>query len=142
MKIDFGIKKDGIKKPLRLWILFDDHDVGQNLRRKNMNINKNLHYPENWTPIESVVVKIRTRKNTLPAHALTVHESQGQTLPQVVAHLNTPMRRDSCTKPDARYPNWLDGLGKARPLWIIIFYFLWLFIVWSSLIYLENLSLV
>lgn len=128
MKIDHGTNHEGKKKPLRLWILFNDPTVGQNLRHKNRNINKILNYPENWTPIEPVVVRIRTRKNSslhinrmqfalTPAHALTVHKSQGQTLPQVVVHLNKPMRRDllyvACSR--ATSAEGLFIIGKFTP---------------------------
>jgi hypothetical protein len=104
-KIDFGKNTTGAKKPLRLWIHFDDASVGEVVRAKNSNLASRLHYPHSWTPLEPIVVKIRTRKNSslhinrkqFPltlAHALTIHKSQGQTLETVVVHLQNNIRRD------------------------------------------------
>ena len=52
-----------------------------------------------------------------PAHALTVHKSQGQTLRQVVVHLKFPMRSDllyvACSR--ATSAEGLYIIGKFTP---------------------------
>lgn len=101
-KIDFG--EEGGKKPLRLWVKFDEPSVGSALRNKNHARMQNLKIPSDWTPIEHITVTIRTRKNCslkinrkqyplTVDHALSVHKSQGQSLKKVVVHLQRKMHR-------------------------------------------------
>ncbi|KAE8741450.1 hypothetical protein FOCC_FOCC013050 [Frankliniella occidentalis] len=103
-KIDFGQNEKHEKKPLRVWIKFDEQHVGTQARHKHKDIMKARKIPQSWTPIYPIVVKIKTRKNcslkvnrmqfalTL-AHAITIHKSQGQTMKQVVVHLSNRMTK-------------------------------------------------
>ncbi|KAE8740983.1 hypothetical protein FOCC_FOCC013509 [Frankliniella occidentalis] len=105
MRIDQGKNNDGDKKPLRLWIKFDDPKVGSLLRKKFHSKMRNLQIPDDWTPIEPITVTIQTKKNStlkvnrkqfplVVAHAFTIHKSQGQTLQKVVLHIKGRMSRE------------------------------------------------
>lgn len=62
MRIDQGSKLHGDKKPLRLWIKFDDKKVGSILRKNFERKMKNLEILDDWTPVEPVTVTIQTNK--------------------------------------------------------------------------------
>ncbi|KAE8740532.1 hypothetical protein FOCC_FOCC013959 [Frankliniella occidentalis] len=101
---DFGQNEKHEKKPLRVWIKFDEQHVRTQARHKHKDIMKARKIPQSWTPIYPKVVKIKTRKNcslkvnrmqfalTL-AHAITIPKSQGQTMKQVVVHLSNRMTK-------------------------------------------------
>ncbi|MEG1463193.1 MAG: ATP-binding domain-containing protein, partial [Anaerorhabdus sp.] len=86
------------RKPLRVWLLFDDLNVGRMARRSQTNLRNNLTLNENWTMMEPRVVNInshsyksnlklmRTQFPIFPAEALTVHKSQGSTFPRVTVY--------------------------------------------------------
>ncbi|KAE8739092.1 hypothetical protein FOCC_FOCC015415 [Frankliniella occidentalis] len=105
-KITYGTNHKGEKKPLRVWIKFEDRKVGALLRNKFGEHMKNHKISSTWTPLDPISLTISTRKTSslkinrkqFPltlAHALTVHKSQGQSLQQVVVHLeNRSMPRD------------------------------------------------
>ncbi|KAK3923890.1 ATP-dependent DNA helicase [Frankliniella fusca] len=97
-QINYGINHKGEKKPLRVWIEFDDKSVGKIARKKLTSLIANNKIPNTWTPLDPIALTIKTRKTSslkvnrkqFPltlAHALTVHKSQGQSLKQVVVHL-------------------------------------------------------
>ena len=104
-KIDFGKNPQGKRKPLRLWIEFDDITVGANLRKKYSSTMKNLNIPKNWTPVTPIALTVKTKKNShlkvnrkqFPltlAHAMTIHKSQGMSLKKVVVHIKNRMTRE------------------------------------------------
>ncbi|KAK3917479.1 ATP-dependent DNA helicase [Frankliniella fusca] len=97
-QLNYGINHKGEKKPLRVWIEFDDKSVGKIARKKLKSLIANNKIPNTWTPLDPIALTIKTRKTSslkvnrkqFPltlAHALTVHKSQGQSLKQVVVHL-------------------------------------------------------
>lgn len=65
--IEFGVHVEtGRKRPLRLWILFDDESSGQNTRNKFPKL-KQCHKQNinlNFTPIESVTYTIKRWKSS------------------------------------------------------------------------------
>lgn len=104
-KIDFGINHQGKKKPLRLWIEFDDAESGVALRKKHASAMKNMNIPKNWTPILPIALTVKTKKNSnlrvnrkqfplIVAHALSIHKSQGLSLAKVIVHIKGRMTRE------------------------------------------------
>ncbi|VDN22993.1 unnamed protein product [Gongylonema pulchrum] len=92
-------------KPLRVWIAFDEPEVGSSARRRYSPIINHLQCPPNWTQLEPTVVSIKRNKSSnlqvlrkqfplVPAEAMTIHKSQGQTYPSVVVHLTARMTCD------------------------------------------------
>ncbi|KAK3915793.1 ATP-dependent DNA helicase pfh1 [Frankliniella fusca] len=97
-QINYGVNHKGEKKPLRVWIEFDDKSVGKIARKKLKSLIAINKIPNTWTPLDPIALTIKIRKTSslkvnrkqFPltlAHALTVHKSQGQSLKQVVVHL-------------------------------------------------------
>ncbi|KAK3921374.1 ATP-dependent DNA helicase [Frankliniella fusca] len=104
-QIDFGTNAEGNQKPLQLWIQFDDADVGHTARKKMSCVMNHKNIPNTSTPITPVAVTVKRRKTgTLKvvrkqfpltlAHAITIHKSQGLTLPKVVVHIKGRISRD------------------------------------------------
>ena len=92
-------------KPLRVWIEFDDQKVGFRLRERNRVSARNLNVPDLWTPVEPTGRIVRRQQSggslqlmrrqfpLVPAMAVTIHKSQGDTYSQVAVHLTTGMQR-------------------------------------------------
>ncbi|VDN37029.1 unnamed protein product [Gongylonema pulchrum] len=91
-------------KPLHVWMLFDEQEVGMKMRRRFSSISIRKHYPTNRTPLEPIIVPIKRSKGSnlqvlrkqfplVPAEAMTIHKSQGQTYPSVVLHTAQRMNR-------------------------------------------------
>ena len=94
-------------KPLRVWVQFDDDSVGCRTRNNNKSVQKNLAVPQTWTPIEPISRVARRRQGggslqvlrkqfpLVPAQAITIHKSQGDTYSEVAVHLTTHIKRAS-----------------------------------------------
>ncbi|VDN17346.1 unnamed protein product [Gongylonema pulchrum] len=96
--IDMSQQRPGInapRKPLRVWMVFDEPTVGTNLRRRYSAIIAGLQHPPDWTPLEPTTVTIKRNKSSnlqvlrkqfpmVPAEAIAIHKSQGQTCASVV----------------------------------------------------------
>ena len=94
-------------KPLRVWVHFDDDSVGSRKRMNNKNVQRNLAIPETWTPIEPISRVARRRQGggslqilrkqfpLVPAQAITIHKSQGDTYSEVAVHLTKHIKRAS-----------------------------------------------
>jgi hypothetical protein len=91
-------------KPLRVWLEFEETLVGQKVRARFSALMNNRNFPASWTPVEPISTTIKRRKNSnlqvlrkqfplVPAEALTIHKSQGQTYPHVVVHLKGRLTR-------------------------------------------------
>lgn len=104
-RIDFGTNSEGDKKPLRLWMKYDEPRVGSALRKKFAHYIKNFKIPHDWTPLEPIKLTIKRKKNSslkinrkqyplTLAHALTIHKSQGQSLKKVVVHIKKNLSRE------------------------------------------------
>lgn len=104
-RIDFGTNSEGDKKPLRLWMKYDEPRVGSHLRQKFGHHMKNFNIPNDWTPLEPIKLTIKRKKNSslkinrkqyplTLAHALTIHKSQGQSLKKVVVHIKRNLSRE------------------------------------------------
>lgn len=89
-------------KPYAVYLKFDDSSVGRKARTGNVNSNCNIE--EDWIPIlrrkeqftttaKSSINVIREQYPLVPAEAITIHKSQGQSLEQVVVHLDKGMNR-------------------------------------------------
>ncbi|KAG2193629.1 hypothetical protein INT47_007461 [Mucor saturninus] len=106
-KIDYGRLKNTSassssaavnKKPLRLWIKFDDERSGLGLRKNQALLREiNNTIDDRWTMIEPVSLAItkvaslgitinRKQFPIVPAEALTIHKSQGGTYKNVVVY--------------------------------------------------------
>ncbi|VDN26502.1 unnamed protein product [Gongylonema pulchrum] len=83
VQIDMGNQG---RKPSRVWIVFDEPEVGCNARRRYSSIISRNQYPQNWTPVEPTVVSIKRNRTSnlqvlrkqfplLPAEAMTIHKS-------------------------------------------------------------------
>ena len=95
--------------PIRVWIQFDDHSVGRNRRDNNKSATRNLGIPnsDTWTPIDRIGRIARRRQGggnlqilrkqfpLVPAQAITIHKSQGDTYSEVVVHLTKTIKRAS-----------------------------------------------
>lgn len=105
--IDFAINKEtGEKRPLRIWLNFDDAIIGKIKRNKavsSLSRYKN-RLNRKWTPLEPVTYTIKRYKSShlqvrrsqyplVPAEAITIHKSQGTTLERVVVHLKPTIPR-------------------------------------------------
>ena len=100
-RIDYGRLKSNanttVRKPIRVWILFDDERSGRALRNKQVTLRLTLGLPNLWTCVEPSTLIIRrnlkshiklnrTQFPIVPAEAMTVHKSQGGTYPGVVVN--------------------------------------------------------
>lgn len=103
-RIDYGIivsssiTTTNSKKPLRIWILFDDTNVGKNARRAQQNLRSTVGVDAELTMMEphkmninshcykSGLTVMRTQFPICPAEALTIHKSQGSTFSRVVVY--------------------------------------------------------
>ncbi|XP_070175663.1 uncharacterized protein [Littorina saxatilis] len=95
------------RKPVRVWIEFDDHDVGRTMRGNNKRAAKNLNVSNTWTPVDYVCRVARRKQGggnlqilrkqfpLVPAMAITIHKSQGDTYSRVAVHLTRSMKRAS-----------------------------------------------
>src|SRR6266581_1409461 len=94
--IDYTFGQNEIKHPCRVWIEFPDITTGQELR-------KTLNCKNNLTPIDKISRQIqvlksqdsvvtRTQFPLVPAEALTIAKSQGQTYDSVVGSIITGER--------------------------------------------------
>jgi len=103
--IDFGVHSEsGDRRPLRLWLEFEDPDIGKSHRQQLKNDIRRRTLPEAWTPIESITCVVKRWKSSnmqihrtqfplVPAEAITVHKSQGGTLKSAVVHLGSKVQR-------------------------------------------------
>ena len=95
------------RKPVRVWIEFDDPSVGSSMRGNNRRAAQSLGLPTSWTPVDPVC-RLAKRKQgggnlqimrkqfpLVPAMAITVHKSQGDTYSRVAVHLTRGMKRAS-----------------------------------------------
>mgnify|MGYP007063903041 CR=1 FL=1 len=84
--IEFGCNDEVI----RLWIYFNEAQVGKECRASFLSISRQLKLDSTWTPISKVCRNIRpwekspavvTRRQfpVIPAEAITIHKSQGGT---------------------------------------------------------------
>jgi hypothetical protein len=91
-KIDYRVLNSS--RPSIIWVLFSEHNVGQNCRNENSHL-YNTHVQRHWTPIleitrqfkigKSTNVKVLRRQFPLrPAAAKTIHRCQGDTLDEAV----------------------------------------------------------
>ncbi|KAG2203381.1 hypothetical protein INT47_010079 [Mucor saturninus] len=100
-QIDYGTLKGssgGEKKPLRIWIKFDDETSGLILRKKQTALrSRTRSVLDNWTMIEPVSLQITSNRKTnlrvnrkqfpiVPAEVLTIHKFQGGTYENVVVY--------------------------------------------------------
>lgn len=105
--IDFAINKEtGEKRPLRIWLNFDDAIIGKIKRNKavsSLSRYKN-RLNRKWTPLQPVTYTIKRYKSShlqvrrsqyplVPAEAITIHKRQGTTLERVVVHLKPTIPR-------------------------------------------------
>ncbi|CEP17045.1 hypothetical protein [Parasitella parasitica] len=95
-KIDYG-SNNGIRKPLRVWVEFDDEATGKVLRQSQRALRRSSNVPDMWTMIERITSLIakdtrnhlqlyRTQFPMVPAEAITVHKSQGSTYTNVLVN--------------------------------------------------------
>ncbi|KAK7502157.1 hypothetical protein BaRGS_00006521 [Batillaria attramentaria] len=129
LKIDYGKRSDGSSVPVRVWMMFDDAKVGAEARQKSMPLARANRIPNTWTPIEPMchVVKrkqsggnlqiLRKQFPLLPAMAVTIHKSQGDTYNQVVVHLSPGISRSvlyvACSR--AKTADGLYLVGQFKP---------------------------
>ncbi|CAG4957666.1 unnamed protein product [Parnassius apollo] len=105
--IDFAVNPTtGERRPLRIWICFDDVNIGK-LKRIQSSTSLTRYQTRlknNWTPIEPVTYTVKRYKSSnlqvrrsqfpvVPAEAVTIHKSQGSTLEKVVVHLKPNILR-------------------------------------------------
>ena len=95
--------------PIKVWIQFDDPSVGSTRRENNKSASRNLRIPnsDTWTPIDPIGRIARRRQGggnlqilrkqfpLVPAQAITIHKSQGDTYSYVVVHLTKTIKRAS-----------------------------------------------
>ncbi|KAK3922755.1 ATP-dependent DNA helicase, partial [Frankliniella fusca] len=80
-QIDFGRNTDGKKKPLRLWMEFDDIKTGQILRKKSESSTKLDTYLTHSIDCENSKLKVNRKQfPILVAHAISIIKSQGLSL--------------------------------------------------------------
>lgn len=105
--IDFGTNKNnGERRPLRLWMDFNNKNIGKSARNSFKSPNRrNLGFIINqWTPLELITYTIKRWKSSnlivrqtqfpiIPAEGITIHKSQGATMEKVVVHVNQNIRR-------------------------------------------------
>ena len=88
----------------RVWVQFIDKETGSSLRSSNRHLYRR-RFDKNWTPIEPIVKQYpaghkgqatvqRVQFPLRPAHAKTIHRSQGDTLPTAVIDLTTKRKID------------------------------------------------
>lgn len=103
-----------------LWVQFEDQNIGKQHRRENRRLYKSCHLKE-WTPLEPVSKSFaagnkgeaqiqRSQFPIRPAHAKTVHRSQGDTLSKVVVDLTSKRRVDHIHYVAVSRVQTLDGL--------------------------------
>ena len=96
--ITWGQNKVGEKLILRVYIEFEDLNVGKMARNKMQNQMKKNNINFRWTPIDYVTRTISTRSNSVykvlrkqipitPAEGITIHKSQGSTYENIVVHM-------------------------------------------------------
>ena len=97
MKISYG-KINGKRIAVRLWILFEDENIGKNTREKWSNFSKKYDIDSKFTPLEMVTRSIQIGKKSsqlkvirkqfpvVPSAAITIHKSQGDTYNCVTVH--------------------------------------------------------
>lgn len=88
------VEMDDNGEILRLWIEFSDSNAGKVLRLKYGAHAQALQLSSKWTPlvrregvidIKSKIIKVRRKQfPVVPAHAMSIHKSQGGTYDQVV----------------------------------------------------------
>jgi len=119
---------NGVDVPFRLWIEFDDPNVGQTARADHKRVARELRLSESWTPVDIISRVVRRkqgggnllllRKNfpLILAMGITIHKSQGDTYDRVAVHLNPGMSRASvyvaCSR--AKSANGLYLIGKFQ----------------------------
>jgi hypothetical protein len=126
------ISFDKLKRAHIIWILFDNSNIGQVTRKNYLHVMRDLNIADiNFTPIEnymSVISKskpkidgpLQVHRYQFPitcAEAITIHKSQGLTLPSVVVKLtsNNNIRIDrrllyvGCSRASSLEGLYLDG---------------------------------
>lgn len=105
--IDFAINKaTGERRPLRLWLCFDDANIGKLKRTRSSTSlpHYRTRFKNHWTPIDPVTYTVKRYKSSnlqvrrsqfplVPAEAVTIHKSQGSTLEKVVVHVKPGILR-------------------------------------------------
>jgi hypothetical protein len=105
--IEYGKLQNGKTVAVRLWLQFNDTDIGSNIRSKNKKVAQNLKLLDNLTPIVPVTRKLIRRASSsnitvnrrqfplVPCQAMTIHKSQGGTYTHVVIHLKKGITRSA-----------------------------------------------
>ena len=95
------VKSNQLDKPSGIiWVELNDEDVGRKTRQENRHLCTREGIQPTWTPIKPITTQfavgrtksvqvVRKQFPLRPAAAKTVHRSQGDTQPQIVANLNT-----------------------------------------------------
>jgi PIF1-like helicase/Helitron helicase-like domain at N-terminus/OTU-like cysteine protease/Helicase len=85
-------------KPITLWFEFESGRVGKNLRLKTKEYMERQNIKKKWVPIQKIKTVVTAKQSSeyqivreqfpiMPAEALTVHKSQGQSMNEVCVDL-------------------------------------------------------
>jgi hypothetical protein len=99
------IEKNDAGDPRRLWMFFNDPNVGKKVRTEMKQMARSKGIDESLTPIEILSRNIKPRKNTaamvmrrqfpvVPAEAITIYKSQGGVYDAAVVNLRPGMKRN------------------------------------------------
>ncbi|ODM94679.1 ATP-dependent DNA helicase PIF1 [Orchesella cincta] len=124
--IEYGLTREGIAIPKRVWMDFKNPQIGITKRHAKRAYQVSKGYDVAWVPIERITMRIsltgrnraveliRTQIPLVAANAMTINKAQGSTIRQVVVSVRRNLSREqmyvACSRASSKIGLYIDGI--------------------------------